>query len=390
MGPETSPEAIDGIRRALDDEARTLGFAATAVTRPDRATRAGQRLRTWIADGQHGDMSWMADRLARRSDPSELWPEARSVVMLADSYAPSDDPLAVLRASDRAAISVYAQGRDYHDVVKKRLKRLGRWLIEHHGGRIKVFVDTAPVMEKPLAEAAGLGWQGKHTNLVSRDLGSWFFLGAIFTTLELAPDQPHEDRCGACRRCLDICPTAAFPAPYQLDARRCISYLTIELKGPIPRPMRPLIGNRIYGCDDCLAVCPWNKFAHAAQAAYAPREGAAAPLLAELAALDDAAFRARFSGSPIKRVGRGRFLRNVMVAMGNSGMPALLPGVVAALTDTDPLVRGHAVWAASRLAEPQRFRALVRTDPDSFVAEEWRLAAAEVACEPTRHPSAEA
>ncbi|MDH3668081.1 MAG: tRNA epoxyqueuosine(34) reductase QueG [Paracoccaceae bacterium] len=390
MGPETSPEAIDALRTALEDEARALGFAAIAVTRSDRVSRAGERLRAWVDDGQHGEMGWMADRLAWRSDPAALWPEARSVIMVADSYAPASDPMETLAARDRAAISVYAQGRDYHDIVKKRLKRLGRWLIERHGGRIKVFVDTAPVMEKPLAEAAGLGWQGKHTNLVSRDLGSWFFLGAIFTTLELAPDQPHEDRCGGCRRCLDICPTAAFPAPYQLDARRCISYLTIELKGPIPRPLRPLIGNRIYGCDDCLAVCPWNKFAHAAHAAYAPREGAAAPLLAELAALDDGAFRARFSGSPIKRVGRGRFLRNVMVAIGNSRMPALLPHVEAAVADSDPLVRGHAVWAASRLATPQRFHTLARTDPDPFVAEEWRLAAAELAREPIGSPSAEA
>ncbi len=390
MGPRTSPQAIDGLRRALEDEARTLGFVAIAVTRPDKVARSGKRLRAWIADGLHGEMGWMAKRLNWRADPEALWPEARSVIMLADSYAPPGDPLAVLAARERAAISVYAQGRDYHDVVKKRLKRVGRWLIERHGGQIKVFVDTAPVMEKPLAEAAGLGWQGKHTNLVSRELGSWLFLGAIFTTLDLTPDPPHEDCCGGCRRCLDICPTAAFSAPYQLDARRCISYLTIELKGPIPRPLRPLIGNRIYGCDDCLAVCPWNKFARAANAAYAPREGAAAPLLAELAALDDAAFRARFSGSPIKRTGRGRFLRNVMVAMGNSGMPALLPHVEAALTDADPLVRGHAVWAASRLAGPQRFRALAKTDPDPFVAEEWRLATAEIACEPIGRPSAEA
>jgi epoxyqueuosine reductase len=271
------------IRTELEAQARALGFAKIGITRPDAVRMAGTRLRQWVGQGRHGDMAWMADRIGWRASPEALWPEARSVIMLAEPYTPADtpgsDPLAILTQPDRAAISVYAQGRDYHDVVKKRLKRLGRWLIEQQGGEIKVFVDTAPVMEKPLAQAAGLGWQGKHTNLVSRRLGSWFFLGAIFTTLELAPNQPEGDHCGACRRCLDICPTAAFPAPYQLDARRCISYLTIELKGPIPRQMRPLIGNRIYGCDDCLAVCPWNKFAQAANAAYAPREGTAAPLL---------------------------------------------------------------------------------------------------------------
>ena len=386
MNAPVKPEPGAAIRAALDAEARALGFAEIAVTRPDAIAAAAGRLRQWVGQGRHGEMAWMERRIDWRASPEGLWPEARSVIVLAEPYTPADtlgaDPLAVLGQPERGAISVYAQGRDYHEVVKKRLKRLGRWLIERHGGEIKVFVDTAPVMEKPLAEAAGLGWQGKHTNLVSRRLGSWFFLGTIFTTLELAPDRPHEDHCGACRRCLDICPTAAFPAPYQLDARRCISYLTIELKGPVPRELRPLIGNRIFGCDDCLAVCPWNKFAVAANAAYAPREGAEAPLLAELAGLDDAAFRARFAGSGVKRTGRGRFLRNVMVAIGNSGLPELAQVAEAATRDADPLVRGHAVWALSRLAGVARFRAAMRADPDLFVAEEWRLGLAEVSSGP--------
>jgi epoxyqueuosine reductase len=382
LNASAKPEPGAAIRAELEAKARALGFAEMAVTRPDSVTSAGAHLRQWVKQGRHGEMAWMADRIDWRASPSALWPAARSVIVLAEPYTPDVDPLAVLGQPDRAGISVYAQGRDYHDPVKKRLKRLGRWLIDQQGGEIKVFVDTAPVMEKPLAEAAGLGWQGKHTNLVSRRLGSWFFLGAIFTTLDLTPDTPQGDHCGACRRCLDICPTAAFPAPYQLDARRCISYLTIELKGPIPREMRPLIGNRIYGCDDCLAVCPWNKFAAAANAAYAPREGAQAPLLAELAGLDDAAFRARFSGSPVKRIGRGRFLRNVMVAIGNSGDPGLIAVAGRATTDADPLVRGHAIWALSRLADPERFRAAVCADPDADVAEEWRLGLAEVSPPP--------
>jgi epoxyqueuosine reductase len=377
---------IPDLRPALETEARTLGFAGLAVTRPDSVGKAGAQLRRWVSAGLHGERGWMEDRLNWRADPAALWPEARSVIVLAESYAPEQDPLAVLAQPDRAAISVYAQGRDYHDVVKKRLKRLGRWLIEQAPCEIKVFVDTAPVMEKPLAQAAGLGWQGKHTNLVSRDLGSWFFLGAIFTTLDLAPDTPRGDHCGSCRNCLDICPTAAFPAPYQLDARRCISYLTIELKGPIPRALRPLIGNRVYGCDDCLAVCPWNKFAARASvpagSAYAPREGASAPLLAELAGLDDAAFRARFAGSPIKRIGRARFLRNVMVAIGNARDPGLIPAAQAGAVDTQPLVRTHAIWALSRLLDADGFRAAMRGDPAPEVAEEWRLGLAEVSLRP--------
>jgi epoxyqueuosine reductase len=387
LNASAKPEPGTTIRMALEAEARALGFAEMAVTRPDAIATAGAHLRQWVGQGRMGEMTWMAERIDWRASPTALWPEARSVIMLAEPYTPDGDPLAVLGQPDRAGISVYAQGRDYHDLVKKRLKRLGRWLIERAAKErlaidIKVFVDTAPVMEKPLAEAAGLGWQGKHTNLVSRRLGSWFFLGAIFTTLELTPDTPQGDHCGACRRCLDICPTAAFPAPYQLDARRCISYLTIELKGAIPREMRPLIGNRIYGCDDCLAVCPWNKFAVAANAAYAPREGAEAPLLAELAGLDDAAFRARFSGSPVKRIGRGRFLRNVLVAIGNSGDPTLAAVAESATADDDPLVRGHAIWALSRLVDPERFRVAICVDPDADVAQEWRLGLADLSSPP--------
>jgi epoxyqueuosine reductase len=356
---------------ALAAEARAIGFAEVGIARPATGP-AGERLHAWVAEGRHGEMGWMAERLAWRADPAALWPAARSVVMLADSYAPDDDPLAVLGRPDRGAISVYARGVDYHDPIKKRLKRLGRWLIERAGGEIKVFVDTAPVMEKPLAQAAGLGWQGKHTNLVSRRLGSWFFIGAIFTTLELRADAPEQDRCGSCRRCLDICPTAAFTAPYRLDATRCISYLTIELKGPIPRGLRPAIGNRIYGCDDCLAVCPWNKYAGRAAEHYAARPEAEAPPLAELAALDDSGFRARFRGSPIKRIGRGRFVRNVLVAIGNSGDRSLA-GLVRGLTrDADPLVRGAAVWALSRLVARSEFLAARRDDPDPEVAAEWQ------------------
>ena len=329
---QRTPPNARALSEDIAAEARALGFADCGIARPEAVRAAGLELRRWVAAGHHGQMGWMAERLDWRADPTVLWPEARSVIMLAEPYTPGHDPLAVLARPERAAISVYAQGRDYHDTVKKRLKRLGRWLIDRAGGEIKVFVDTAPVMEKPLAQAAGLGWQGKHTNLVSRRLGSWFFLGAIFSTLDLGADEPHADRCGSCRCCLDICPTAAFPAPYRLDARRCISYLTIELKGPIPREMRPLIGNRIYGCDDCLAVCPWNRFAAEAHAAYAPRE-AEPPLLAELAGLDDAAFRARFAGSPVKRIGRDRFLRNVAVAVGNSGLAALVPTAKALARD---------------------------------------------------------
>ena len=304
------------IARALDE-----GFVAARVCRPDAVPEVAARLAAFVEAGYHGQMGWMAERMHWRGAPSALWPEARSVVKLAESYAPEHDPLAVLDEPDLGAVSVYAQGRDYHDIVKKRLKRLARWMIAEAGGAVKVFVDTAPVPEKALGQAAGLGWQGKHTNLLSRDWGNWAFLGSVFTTLELAPDAREVDHCGSCRACLDVCPTDAFPAPYQLDARRCISYLTIEHKGPVDKELRALMGNRIYGCDDCLAVCPWNKFAVAASdMRYLGAVGA--PPLAELAALDDAGFRARFSGSPIKRIGRDRFVRNDLYAIGNSGLPA--------------------------------------------------------------------
>jgi len=292
----------------------------------------------------------MAERMAWRGDPAALWPEARSVIVLAEPYTPSDDPLRLLERRDRGSISVYARGRDYHDVVKKRLKRLGRWLVAETGAEIKVFVDTAPVMEKPLGQAAGIGWQGKHTNLLSRSLGNWFFLGVIFTTLDLPRDAPAREHCGSCTACLDICPTQAFPAPFRLDARRCISYLTIEHAGPVDEALRPALGNRIYGCDDCLAICPWNKFATAAsEAAYWARIELQCPRLDHLAGLDDAGFRTVFAGSPIKRIGRDRFVRNVAYAIGNSGDAALLPAVERLARDPDPVVRDAAAWAAARL-----------------------------------------
>ncbi|MEX5728172.1 epoxyqueuosine reductase [Rhodovulum iodosum] len=340
-----------GLKSRLLTQAGAEGFAKCRVCRPDAIPQAAGRLAAFVGGGRHGQMAWMEQRMGWRGDPAALWPEARSVVMLAELYTPEADPLAVLERRDRGAISVYAQNRDYHDIVKKRLKRLGRWLIEAApGAEIKVFVDTAPVMEKPLAEAAGLGWQGKHTNLLARDLGNWFFLGAIFTTVEIAPDAPEGEHCGTCTACLDICPTDAFPAPFQLDARRCISYLTIEHKGPVDEALRPGLGNRIYGCDDCLAVCPWNKFAMTArEARYAARPDLVAPPLAELAALDDAGFRARFSGSPIKRIGRGRFVRNVCYAIGNSDDPGLIGAVRALVDDADPAVADAARWAVRRL-----------------------------------------
>ncbi len=333
------------VARALKD-----GFVKLGVCRPDAVPEAAGRLRAFLAAGRHGQMGWMAEREGWRGSAAALWPEARSVIMLAEAYTPEGDPMAGLAQRDRGVVSVYAQGKDYHDLVKRRLKRLGRWLIDQGGGEIKVFVDTAPVMEKPLAQAAGLGWQGKHTNLLGRDLGNWVFLGAIFTTLELEPDPAEVDHCGSCTACLDICPTAAFPAPYQLDARRCISYLTIEHKGPVDPELRALMGNRIYGCDDCLAVCPWNKFAVAArEIGYQPRVGL--PELAELAALDDAGFRARFAGSPIKRIGRDRFVRNVLYAIGNSGLPKLRSVAAALVGDGDAAVAEAAVWALAKLQE---------------------------------------
>jgi epoxyqueuosine reductase len=348
------------------------------VTRPDLIPQAAERLHAFLAAGAHGDMDWMAKNADRRGDPRTLWAEVRAVVMLGVNYGPADDPLAILKERTRGALSVYAQGDDYHEVIKPRLKTLGRWLIDNAGGDIKVFVDTAPVMEKPLAAAAGLGWQGKHTNLVSRELGSWLFLGAIFTTLDLPPGEAEQDHCGTCQACLDICPTRAFPAPYRLDARRCISYLTIEHKGPIPRELRPLMGNRIYGCDDCLAVCPWNKFAHAGrEAKLAARAVLRAPQLTELARLDDTGFRALFTKSAIKRIGRARFVRNVLIAIGNCGDPALASDAERLLDDASPLVRGAAVWALgrldrARLAGQADARRAAESDP--HVSDEWAAA----------------
>ncbi|MBK5932907.1 epoxyqueuosine reductase [Rhodovulum imhoffii] len=340
------------LKARLRNRAQQEGFAACRVCSPDSIPKAPARLARFVALGRHGQMGWMADRMGWRANPAALWPEARSIVMLAEPYTQAHDPLAVLKRPDRGAISVYAQNRDYHDVLKKRLKRVGRWFLEQAPGeQIKVFVDTAPVMEKPLAQAAGLGWQGKHTNLLARDLGNWFFLGVIFTTVALPPDPPEHEHCGSCTACLDACPTGAFPAPFQLDARRCVSYLTIEHKGPVPADLRHLLGNRIYGCDDCLGVCPWNKFAAAAyEVKYKARPDLIAPPLAELCALDDAAFRARFSGSPIKRLGRGRFVRNVCYAIGNSGDQALYPAVRALVADADPVVADAACWALDRLS----------------------------------------
>lgn len=340
------------LKHALIDRALEEGFARVGIARPDAVPEIAGRLATYVTEGRHGQMGWMAERMHWRGDPAALWPEARSVIMLAEPYSPEHDPLAVLERRDRGAISVYAQNKDYHDIVKKRLKRLGRWLIDAAGPdtEIKVFVDTAPVMEKPLAAAAGLGWQGKHTNLLSRDLGNWFFLGAIFTTLELPVDVPGRENCGSCTSCLDACPTDAFPAPFQLDARRCISYLTIEHKGPVDAELRSLLGNRIYGCDDCLAACPWNKYAVTArEARYHARDDLIAPKLADLAGLSDAAFREMFSGSPVKRVGRERFLRNVCYAIGNSGDPTLIPVLRPLLGDPDPTLAEAAGWALARL-----------------------------------------
>lgn len=334
------------IARALDE-----GFVAARVCRPDAVPHVMERLTAFLDAGYHGQMSWMADRTHWRGAPHVLWPEARSVLMLAESYSPQHDPRDILEHQDRGAISVYAQNKDYHDLVKKRLKRLARWMVAESACEVKVFVDTAPVPEKALGQAAGLGWQGKHTNLVSKDWGNWCFLGSVFTTLELAPDPPETDHCGSCRACLDVCPTDAFPAPYELDARKCISYLTIEHKGPVDEALREKLGNRIYGCDDCLAACPWNKFAVAASdARYAAREDLKAPPLEDLARLDDLAFRAKFSGSPIKRIGRDRFVRNVLYAIGNSGDPRLIETARALTGDADAAVADAAAWAVRRLS----------------------------------------
>ena len=337
---------LPDLRTRLLAEAEEAGFTACRITRPDAIPQVPDRLNAYLDQGHHGDMAWMADRAAWRGDPQALWPQCRSIIMLAESYTPESDPLEGLNHPDTGNISVYARGKDYHDIVKKRLKRLARWLVAEAGCEVKVFVDTAPVAEKPLAEAAGLGWQGKHTNLVGRGLGNWMFLGSIFTTAELTPDPAERDHCGNCTRCLDACPTNAFPAPYQLDARRCISYLTIEHKGPVDEELRPMLGNRIYGCDDCLAACPWNKFAQDAhEMRYAARDGTQFPDLGELAALTDAGFRARFAGSPIKRIGRDRFVRNVLYAIGNSRTPRLKPAAEALMNDPSAIVSDAAQWA---------------------------------------------
>lgn len=344
--------AVTSLEDRLKAEATRLGFAACGIAPAADDPLRAERLEQWLGEGRHGSMEWMETRLHHRRGPQSLWPEARSVIALGMSYAPADDPRRLADAGDRGRISVYAQGADYHDVIKRNLKALARWLVaEEPGAGVKVFVDTAPVMEKPLGQMAGLGWQGKHTNLVSRSHGSWLFLGAIYTTLGLDLDAPHADRCGSCTACQTACPTEAFPAPYRLDARRCISYLTIEHKGPVPEEFRKALGNRIYGCDDCLAACPWNSFATTAQAnrAFLPRAELAAPRLAELLALDDATFRQVFSGSPIKRIGRDRMVRNCLYAAGNSGDRALLPVVHNLLADPDPAVADAARWALVEL-----------------------------------------
>jgi epoxyqueuosine reductase len=374
-------ESAGELKAALTREARALGFDGIGVTRPDALGEAGRHFREFLETGSYGDMDWLARAPERRTDPRALWSDVASVIMLGVNYGPDEDPLEILKRRTRGAISVYAQGDDYHDVIKKRLKTLARWLVEMAPSEVKVFVDTAAVMEKPLAHAAGLGWQGKHTNLVSRSFGSWLFLGAIFTTLELPVDDAQSDHCGSCRACLDICPTAAFPAPYKLDARRCISYLTIENRGPIPREFRKAIGNRIYGCDDCLAVCPWNKFAQGGrEAKLAARENLRAPDLGELARLDDAAFRAWFAKSPVKRTGRDRFVRNVLIAIGNSGDAALAREAEILLADASPLVRGAAVWALSQLIDGAAFETLAARasaiEQDASVREEWLVASA--------------
>ena len=346
-------EALPPLELRLEEVARANGFAAFGIARADAAPETAARLNQWLAEGCHGDMIWMESRAAQRGSPQGLWPDVRSVIALGMSYAPEQDPLALAEAGERGRISVYAQGADYHDVVKKALKAVARWLVgEVPGAEVKVFVDTAPVMEKPLSAAAGLGWQGKHTNLVSRDHGSWLFLGAIYTTLDLAPATPGRDTCGSCAACQDACPTQAFPAPYRLDARRCISYLTIEHEGPIPVALRRGIGNRIYGCDDCLAACPWNKFAETAQAhrAFLPRAELAAPSLSDLLALDDADFRQVFAGSPIKRIGRGRMVRNAAIAAGNSGDVRFMPALERLTKDESPMVVDAALWALAELA----------------------------------------
>ncbi len=357
-------------------QALAAGFDAVGFARPEISPEARDGLRAFLQAGYHGEMDWLARNAERRSDPGTLWPEVRSVIVLGQNYGPGDDPLATLEHPQRACISVYARNADYHDLMKKRLKAVARWIHQDLKADVKVFVDTAPVMEKPLAQSAGLGWQGKHSNLVSRDFGSWLFLGEIYTTLDLVADESESDHCGSCRSCLAACPTDAFPAPYRLDARRCISYLTIEHKGHIPVEFRKAMGNRIYGCDDCLAVCPWNKYARpTGEAAFLPRVELTAPRLVDFLDLDDAAFRKLLSGSPIKRIGRARFLRNVLIALGNAGDPAAAPAIEALLGDASPLVRAMAVWALSRMLPAAALSTLsskhVAREDDRAVLSEW-------------------
>ncbi|MEQ8441024.1 MAG: tRNA epoxyqueuosine(34) reductase QueG [Alphaproteobacteria bacterium] len=360
---------------AIDQKARDAGFDIVGFAPVTIGKREQDRLERFVANHEYGDMGWFPEKLARRRSPDALWPDVRSVVVLGLNYAPPDDPMAALDRPGHANISCYARNRDYHDLIKKRLKRVARWMVETHGGDVKVFVDTAPVLEKPLAALSGVGWQGKHTNLVSENFGSWLFLGEIYTTLDLARTPAHEDRCGSCRRCLDICPTDAFPTPYTLDARRCISYLTIEHKGPIPHEFRRPMGNRIYGCDDCLAVCPWNKFATPTKEPwFAARNPGHGSPLSEFLSMDDAAFRAAFSGSPVKRIGRDRFLRNVLIAAGNSTDRGLVPAIRKLLDDPAPVVRGAAVWALSELGEDMSAHDQRTTESDPAVLEEWSLA----------------
>jgi len=380
----SSPDNKDlaALRGALADVARDAGFDAVAVSPATLADKTQNRFQTWLDQGSHGDMAWMEETRSRREAPGALWPDARSVILLAMNYGPSGDPLEGLAHRNAANISVYARNRDYHDLVKKRLKRVARWLVAEAACEVKVFVDTAPVLEKPLAAQSSLGWQGKHTNLVSPQLGSWFFIGSIFTDLAFEPDEVHVDRCGSCHACLDSCPTHAFPGPYQLDARRCISYLTIEHKGHIDREFRKPMGNRIYGCDDCLAVCPWNKFAQeASEAALQAREDLMSPSIGVLLDLDDTQFRTFFSGSPVKRIGRTRFIRNLLIAAGNSGDETLLPQIVSQLDDPSPLIRAMAVWALSQLVNADRYEALkserLVLEEDASVRDEWAQPAPE-------------
>ena len=381
---ETRAGSERKLRAFLEQEAKMLGFAEIRICRAGDATNHEPTLRHFTKQGYHATMTWMEETLERRAHPNALWGDVRSIIMLGFNYGPDEDPRALLEQASKANISVYARHRDYHDVIKGRLKQLAAKLLSrlrdsHPDGEIKVFVDTAPVMEKPLAHKAGIGWQGKHTNLVSREFGSWLFLGAIFTNLDLMPDDSEIDHCGSCRACLDACPTKAFPAPYQIDARRCISYLTIENKAPVPKALRPLIGNRIYGCDDCLAACPWNKFAETArEAKLQAREDLKAPPLSDFLVMDDPAFRAHFSGSPIKRIGRNRFLRNVLIAAGNSGDEVLVGLIEPHVMDADPIVRGAAVWALGCLLAKDKltqiFNRLAPEETDPYVLEEWQQA----------------